>query len=325
MIDKKVSIIIPVYNAEKTIDRCVESILNQTYTNLQVILINDGSKDESLKHCYKYQIQDERVEVYSHKNRGVSYTRNCGIKHVTGEFIMFVDSDDYVKNTMVETYISALERNHADIVIGGISFIKSDETGFDKMPNIEGIMDSKSLWEALCTLDNSIWGYVPNKLYRASLIIDNNICFNEKMTAQEDFAFALEVFSKARSFCVIKYSGYYYECNFVSRNVPAQFLIGNQQKILRYAMRAGVACDRYKTIIKKIQIQTYTCLYHSKTKDDIVTIMDIPDIIEHVKPIKYLNGEARIILHWFIARKVNLIWGYFCIRKKIRQLLKGIE
>ena len=100
-----VTIIVPVYNSEKYISRCIQKLLNQTYHNLQIILVNDGSTDRSLDICG--MINDYRVEVYTKENGGASSARNVGLVHRKGEYVLFVDSDDYLKVNAVEILVSA--------------------------------------------------------------------------------------------------------------------------------------------------------------------------------------------------------------------------
>ena len=106
----KVSIIIPVYNAELFIDKCIESIINQTYKNLEIILINDGSSDRSGEICNNYALSDNRIQVIEIKNKGASFARNVGINLATGNYIMFVDSDDWIEKDMIENMIKLLAK-----------------------------------------------------------------------------------------------------------------------------------------------------------------------------------------------------------------------
>ena len=115
----KVSVVVPVYNSEKFLEYCIQSILNQTYTNIELILVNDGSTDNSLNICAKYKLEDDRVVVINQKNMGVSVARNNGIIHATGEYLQFVDSDDFVDINMTEKLIYAAKENKASMVICG--------------------------------------------------------------------------------------------------------------------------------------------------------------------------------------------------------------
>ena len=99
----KISIIVPVYNAQKYLKKCIDSIINQTYKNIEILLINDGSKDKSLKICKEYEKKDSRIIVIDKQNKGVSNTRNVGIKKSTGDYIVFIDSDDCFELDAIET------------------------------------------------------------------------------------------------------------------------------------------------------------------------------------------------------------------------------
>lgn len=116
----KVSIIVPVYNAEKVLRRCLDSILNQSYKDFELIVINDGSKDKSIKIINEYKEKDNRVKVIDNKNNGVSETRNIGIKASVGEYIQFIDSDDYIEPYMIEETLIKIEENKADSIITGL-------------------------------------------------------------------------------------------------------------------------------------------------------------------------------------------------------------
>ena len=113
---KKLSIIVPVYKVEQYLNRCVDSILNQTYRNIEIVLVDDGSPDRSGEICDRYAKSDERVKVVHKKNGGVSSARNIGFSSSTGEYIGYVDSDDYIAPTMYEDMIDVLEKNDLDIV-----------------------------------------------------------------------------------------------------------------------------------------------------------------------------------------------------------------
>ena len=133
----KVSIIVPVYNAEKTIERCVRSIQNQTYKNIEIILVNDGSTDDSLSLCYELQKQSDNILVIDKENSGVSDARNIGIEKSSGDYIQFVDSDDYIENNMSERLVELLETNQSDTVICSMVIQKEEGKSFkDIMPGI---------------------------------------------------------------------------------------------------------------------------------------------------------------------------------------------
>lgn len=112
----KISIIVPIYNGEKYLNRCIESIINQTYQNLEIILINDGSKDSSINILKKYQTEDKRIILIDKNNTGVSDTRNLGIKKATGEYICFCDCDDFYNKKYIETMYNTIKKQDVDVV-----------------------------------------------------------------------------------------------------------------------------------------------------------------------------------------------------------------
>ena len=116
-----VSIIVPVYNAERTIDRCLNSLVNQTYDHIEILIVNDGSIDSSGVKCDRYAEIDTRVKVFHIENKGVSNARNCGIANSTGDFIIFVDSDDYLTETACEVLINHQLAFDDDCVVYGFS------------------------------------------------------------------------------------------------------------------------------------------------------------------------------------------------------------
>ena len=114
--EEKVSIIIPIYNAEKYIKRCIDTIINQTYKNIEIIIKNDGSTDNSINLINKYKNKDNRIIVINQKNAGVSVARNNGIKKRDGTYVMFVDIDDWIELTMVEEMVKIIKEQEVDIV-----------------------------------------------------------------------------------------------------------------------------------------------------------------------------------------------------------------
>ena len=190
----KVSIVVAVYNAEKTLKKCVESLLNQTYNNIEIILVNDCSKDNSLDICTEYSKTNENVKVISNeKNSGVSATRNNGINNSTGEYICFVDSDDYVEPDYLEELYETLVEYNAKLSICGCEYHnlidKTTENFLWKSDNSVELVCLSSGFELYSSLYlNALW----NKLFVTKLIKNNNIVFDESLAMGEDAKFSLE-------------------------------------------------------------------------------------------------------------------------------------
>ena len=188
--------------------RCIESILSQTYTDIEIVLVDDGSVDKSAEICDRYGFLDSRVKVYHKKNGGVSSARNFGIEKSNGNYIAFIDSDDWIERNYVESF--DFENIYADLYISGAlydvndavySFKKYEKTYADNLQDVVKTFFSQNL------KDN---GYPWGKLFSRKLIIENNIRFNEELTINEDHVFVFDYLSSIRSINVTNYAGYHY-------------------------------------------------------------------------------------------------------------------
>ena len=165
---KLISVIIPVYNGENWLDRCVDAVINQTYENLEILIIDDGSTDTTPKMCARYAELDKRVRVITRSNGGLSDARNAGIENATGEFITFVDSDDYVTPDYVEYLVNLADRYNCELSICTHTVFCINERQISYENDKEAVMSSEeALREILYhgIVDLSVWG----KLYKKSL------------------------------------------------------------------------------------------------------------------------------------------------------------
>ena len=206
-----VSIVIPVYNSEKYISRCLDSITNQTYDNLEIILINDGSTDNSIEICLDYKEKDKRIIVVNKSNGGVSSTRNQGIDCATGKYIQFVDSDDYINLDMTENLVYAIEKYDVDLVLCGVNHISSNTNDSDLYRNVGDFLLKDFLSNSLDSISSTSMGAVWNKLYKLSKIKDNKIRFEEDINYSEDCIFNYDYFKKSTSIYVLKDKLYNYD------------------------------------------------------------------------------------------------------------------
>lgn len=179
-----VSIIVPIYNAENYLDKCIESLLNQTKKEIEIILINDGSTDNSEKIIKSYK--DKRIKYFKNENQGIGKTRNFGIEKATGKYIMFVDSDDYIDKNMAKLMFDKAFSNSLDMVVCDYYKVINNENIEEKLPSFKPttLKNSPNL---LCDINLSPW----NKIYKTSLIKDNNIKFVENLK-YEDALFVIE-------------------------------------------------------------------------------------------------------------------------------------
>lgn len=201
-----ISVIVPIYNTERYLHRCIDSILAQTYTNFELLLIDDGSTDSSGAICDEYAQKESRVRVFHKENGGVSSARNLGLDKASGEWIAFVDSDDWLRDRYLEAFISQLDQN-SQIIIQGIEIvgIHRENVNIPLLPSID-FLDTILLMSKYGCL-----GYVFAKLFKKSIIDEINIRYNLSYVFCEDEHFVLMYLSKVSSIVVVKEKNYFYD------------------------------------------------------------------------------------------------------------------
>lgn len=175
--DNLVSIVVPIYNVEKYLDKCVKSICNQTYTNLEIILVDDGSPDKCGKMCDEYAQNDDRIKVVHKKNGGLSDARNAGIRIATGKYLFLVDSDDYIREDTIALMYDRIEKDNADICICDIAIVdengqKLNDNGIAQTVIESKIYNQEDMYERIITTPNWFFVVAWNKLYKRE-IFDN--------------------------------------------------------------------------------------------------------------------------------------------------------
>ena len=257
-----VSIILPVYNAQNHLARCVGSICAQTYRNIEIIILNDGSKDQSLPVCEEFRQKDPRILLVDKANSGVSDTRNLGLKLASGKYVEFVDSDDYLDPDFTERLVAAAEENEADFVIAPYKMVipagaSKPEQVLDKIQDELGVMSVARPPEvreygflpagvydkdtfALRLMDKPasyFYSVLWNKLYRRDILTGNDIQFVSEMRWAEDLVFNLRYIQYAERFVAIDKPGYYYVQNPQSichTQINAATIVQNKLQVFRY-------------------------------------------------------------------------------------------
>ena len=257
-----VSIILPVYNAQNHLARCVGSICAQTYRNIEIIILNDGSKDQSLPVCEEFRQKDPRILLVDKANSGVSDTRNLGLKLASGKYVEFVDSDDYLDPDFTEHLVAAAEENEADFVIAPYKMVipagaSKPEQVLDKIHDELGVMSVARPPEvreygflpagvydkdtfALRLMDKPasyFYSVLWNKLYRHDILTGNDIQFVSEMRWAEDLVFNLRYIQYAQRFVAIDKPGYYYVQNPQSichTQINAATIVQNKLQVFRY-------------------------------------------------------------------------------------------
>lgn len=211
-----VLIIVPAYNVEPYLKKCLDSIQNQTYKNLEVILIDDGSSDGTSNICDLYVNKDKRFKVIHKENQGLSLARNSGLDVMSGEYVTFVDSDDYIHPRLVEDCVQAVEENDADIVIFNIIDVKNGRENLREM-NPHYLSGTNQIFEGI--IRDTIPSYVWNKFYKAALW--DRVRFMPN-TAFEDLLVMPQIFRSVRESYFLNKGLYYYNndnSGSISRNI----------------------------------------------------------------------------------------------------------
>lgn len=234
--DYLVSVIIPVYNVEKYLHRCVDSVINQNYKNLEIILVDDGSPDNSSKICDEYKKIDNRIVVIHKNNGGLASARNSGMRVAKGDYILFVDSDDWINENTVEELLLIAIKNDVDFVrftpVTASHPQKIDGTPVDF--GTENFMESgiydkekirKDIFPRLFVTPNLTMGPIVaawRSLYKSKFLFDNNLYFYEDIKYSEDAIFSANVVYNSKKFYYLK-GGYYYHYFYNNNSITKSF------------------------------------------------------------------------------------------------------
>lgn len=310
-----ISIIVPVYKVEKYIHKCIESILNQTYDKLEIILIDDGSPDSCPKICDDYALRDNRIKVIHQKNQGLSSARNKGIELAKGEYIGFVDSDDYIEPSMFQDLYNTIVENNADISICNFYVInnKSKEKTVKNGLKNKQYNKIEALKEIL--LDNEIQSYAWNKLYKRELFENVKYPVGKKY---EDIGTTFYLFEKSNRIQYIGKPGY----NYLNREDSIVFNY-NEQTIIDYI---DIIIERYKYVEKKFEeLKKYNFYYLAKTLitayNDVNSLLNINNkLIVKVEELYKLVKEE-------FEKYGNISYDLFNYEQRIRikQILRNEE
>ena len=200
------SIVVPIYNAESTIYKCINSLVNQKFDDFEIILVDDGSSDDTFNKCLKYSKDYSNIKVINQENNGVGSARNKGIDYADGDYILFIDSDDYIEKNALSIYQNIVKLNNPDIIISGYRQTKIDtkaERIYSYSKKWFGSLNEfiKIHFEEL--FDNWLIHSPWNKLFKRDIILKNNIRFSQNYSIYEDIGFVLDYLISSESICII--------------------------------------------------------------------------------------------------------------------------
>lgn len=317
-----ISIIIPMYNAEKTILKTVESLQNQTHENIEIIIVDDGSDDHSYEICTEKIKDDKRVKIIKKENGGVSSARNCGINNSKGKFIQFVDSDDLVEKNYCEELLNNLLKESADFAI--CSYIQ--KAGKEKISYLIGeeIYSKVEFIRHFSSSENPILMNPPwNKLYKSEIIKKNRIKFDEKMSFGEDFVFNVNYLDYCKKIVTVEkplYIYIYQDNGLCNKKRSIDFYYENNMKLY---MSYEKLLNNNKDNIISINLNTHFLFVIRNIITSIFLTNSNLSFKEKTRIVKRIisNTDVAERLNTNYKKNTKNIITYICIKYKLYRLL----
>lgn len=296
----KISIIIPIYNVEQFLPKCLDSIIKQTYKNLEIILVNDGSTDTCPQICDKYATKDSRIKVIHKENGGLSDARNAGFQFVTGDYLAFVDSDDLVSLDFYENLLKISIQKNADIVESGILKF-TDEKDLQNLQQDNSVEEFETEKALELLMKEQLKQVVWNKLYKTNIV--NNLLF-EKGKIHEDEFWTYQIFARAKKIVKTNYPLYFYRqqeesimaekysirrlSGVEAREKRLEFMEKNFPNLTNLAVAKfwHSAFNNYQAIVRNPKLDED--FYHRKNI--------LEKIKKNIKPIHYANWKTKDVL-----------------------------
>ncbi len=303
----KISIVIPVYNVEKYLEQCVNSVISQSYTNFEVILVNDGSKDSSGNIADAFAAIDDRITVIHQENQGLSGARNTGIRAATGEYIMFLDSDDWWKDdNVLNAVVQRLKANPCDALSFNYQKQYEDHTDspyFSTNENVPISITDEQSFE--CLIENGLWVTgACNKAVCRQLILDNDLFFKIGITSEDiDWTMRLALCSKRVDFVNVVVFMYRQRSSSITHSVSKRSVECLYENVNECVKLVNSADGSKSNLLKPFVAYQYATLIYNLA---VVDGEDIKELYLKVKALSYLlkyskNKKARLI---YCSKKV---------------------
>ena len=313
-----VSMIVPVYNSEKTLSRCIDSILNQTYRDFELILLNDGSTDTSGEICDAYAKKDSRVRVVHKENTGVSDTRNRGIDLARGEYLQFLDSDDWITPDATALFVRTATEQQCDMVISQFYRVIGEHVSQKGAIDEDGLMDRSTYANHMMQKPADFYyGVLWNKFYKRSIITEHRLRMDQSISWCEDFMFNLEYVRHTQTIYAMKVPVYYYvktKGSLVSQGM-------SMKKMIRMK-RTVFACynDFYKDVFdeaeyEKRRIQIYRFLIEAAGDGEVAPL---------ILPGSYRLGAERTSVSTAVQEGEGFFFDIYRERKLQERLFDAI-
>ncbi len=294
--DDLISIVVPVYNVADYLEKCLKSLLNQTYKNIQIILIDDGSTDDSGKICDQFRKKDGRIEVYHISNNGVSNARNYGLNHTHGKYIYFVDPDDYLEKEALEIMWNCIKKDSVDLV--ECSYFKNNWDGKrQEIIHLNSEIASQKGIESLLMWNGYVTSFCWDKLYIKEKIGD--IRFNTSLKVGEDDLFVFEYLLRCEKISVLDIPLY----NYLIRDNSAIGKVYTRKKkdSVKAAKTVQGICDANGIMSDRAKLHVGLAAFYSYAN----LLNTVP-----YKNIKEYDGDCQFYTNYMNMCSYNLIRGY---------------
>lgn len=317
-----ISIIVPVYKVDSNyLKKCIDSILNQTYTNIEVLLINDGTEQINVEYMEKIISSDDRVKLYGDENHGVSYARNLGIQHAEGTYITFVDSDDFIDEYYCEKMLNKMIEADADCAICGYNRVYNKSREICNCDTKWNMIDGYEFLEKVLNVQEGV-GFCHMKMIKTKILRENNVFFNPSLSHAEDAMFCIELAKHLKKVCKLNEPLYNYVFNNSSvvrkydanytKKYMASMLCGKECFLMNYSEDRNIQQLYYDYVVYHILLIIVNFCYHPlngknyiQKYNSIKEICAIPEFKEAIK-----NGDYYKLS---ISRRVTL----FTIKYKL--------
>lgn len=337
----KVSLVVPVYNAEKYLAKSIESMLSQSLKEMELILVNDGSKDNSLAICEEYAKKDSRITVINKKNEGACIARNTGIARAKGKYIQLADADDYIDNNMLEEQYNLAEKTNAEVVMCGMKFDVHQKDGqvvISEAHYKDMVLSSQEEIKPIFMdlFDNLLFNYTHNKLYNAEFLKKNNLKFIDWLPIDQDTNFNIDVFKVLNKLTISSKAYYHYVKTFeetiVTRYCANKFKVRTfRYDRLKELLEAwGIYNDENKKKLASMYIhhviECFEVYNHKKCtlttkekKDEIKKILNTKQVKECISILDRANSTyTNMIFKAMKASSVSRIYALCKVKKFLK-------
>ncbi|WP_298770871.1 glycosyltransferase family 2 protein [uncultured Fibrobacter sp.] len=305
----QISVIVAVYAAEKYLRQCLESLLNQTFQDFEVVLVDDGSKDDSGKICDEFAEKDSRIKVVHKENGGVASARQCGLENSIGEYVIHVDPDDWIEPVMLQEMLQKAVEDSSDMVI--CDFMKHENDTSIRLPQEPESLDARNVMREFF---QNLHGSCCNKLVKRSLFGKYKISFPLHMTVWEDLFVCVMLTMHNIRISYIPKAFYHYQCSVNENSLVNQVSMRKIDSMLFFIHHFEALSDFDKKLLNRNKIDVKRCLFMRKgitKKEFFAMCSDVNELyVSRFAGFKKIDSLIRFALvhSWFLSRVLLFAW-----------------